>query len=295
MTGQPEDQREDTRVVFGDTSEWKDFGDRHPEFLARIGTIRTTIELAFKPIQVAEPIDKILFHLNRLCAEDFSEILLLSGNGYGIGAEKLLRGMYERAVTAIYLHEHPDKAEDFLDYHKITQNRMMVAVEATLGKNVFSPEQKQQIEDEFQSTKERFMVTDCQACGTKRLNHSWSKLDFVTMAKAGPLAQLLVPAYYWGVREGHSTVEAIFSRLSADDARDGEGLVFEGKAQRGRADTALLTAHKILVMVLDLQKDHFGLDALKGPVQSCIEDLFAIWDKSSQRMETSLSTAESSS
>lgn len=284
MTRQSEEcQREGTRVMFGDKSEWKDFGDRHPEFLARIGRIRTTIELAFKSIQVVEPVDKILFHLNRLCAEDFSEILLLCGNGYGIGAEKLLRGMYERAVTAMHLHEHPDKAEDFLDYHKITRHRMMIAVEATLGKNVFPPEQKQEIEEEFQRAKARFMVTDCEVCGTKRLNHSWSKLDFVTMAKAGPLAQLLVPAYYWGVREGHSTVEAIFSRLSVDEARDGEGLVFEGSAQRDRADTALLTAHKILVMVLELHKDHFGLDALKAPVQSCIEDLFTIWDKSSRK------------
>jgi hypothetical protein len=31
------------------------------------------------------------------------EILLLSANGYGIGAQKLVRGMYERAVTARYL------------------------------------------------------------------------------------------------------------------------------------------------------------------------------------------------
>jgi len=156
----------------------------------------------------------------------------------------------------------------------------MIAVETTLG-SVFSAEQRQEIEEEFQCAKDKFMVTDCEKCGTNRLNHSWSKLDFVTMAKAGPLAQLLVPAYYMGVREGHSTVEAIFSRLSADEAKAGGGLVFEGTAQRKRADSALLTAHKILVVVLELQKDHFRLDELKVPVQSCIDDLFAIWDRSS--------------
>lgn len=51
--------------------------------------------------------------------EDFNEVLLLCGNGYGIGAEKLIRGMYERAVTLVYLHQHPEYADDFLDYHKV--------------------------------------------------------------------------------------------------------------------------------------------------------------------------------
>lgn len=270
----------ESELIFGDPKEWRAFRERNHEFVLRLGHLRSLIESAFRPIEVCEPIDKILFHLDRLCAEDFSEILLLCGNGYGIGAEKLLRGMYERGVTALYLDKHPEQASDFLEYHRINAHKMAVAAEATLGPNVFTSAQRKQIEDEFQAAKTRFTVTDCKACGTTRLNHSWCTLDFVTMAKSGPLAQLLVPAYYFGVREGHSTVEAIFSRLSADGAEAGEGLVFEGTAQRKRADTALLTAHKILLIVLELHKDHFRLDELAAPLQSCIEDLFIIWDKS---------------
>ncbi len=39
------------------------------------------------------------------------EILLLAGNGYGVGAQKLLRGLYGAAVTARYISQHPEKAE----------------------------------------------------------------------------------------------------------------------------------------------------------------------------------------
>ena len=106
---------ETTHALFGDPAEWKDFESRNPEFVRRIGNLFNTIELAFKSLLVRERLDKILFHLDRLCAEDFSEILLLCGNGYGIGAEKVLRGMYERAVTATYLSQHPEEAANFLD------------------------------------------------------------------------------------------------------------------------------------------------------------------------------------
>ena len=48
---------------------------------------------------LSEPIDRVLFWLGNVCREDFSEILLLAANGYGIGALKLFRGLYERVVT----------------------------------------------------------------------------------------------------------------------------------------------------------------------------------------------------
>jgi hypothetical protein len=63
-------------------------------------------------------------------------------------------------------------------------------------------------------------------------------------------------------------------------AASGEGLVFDGSSQRKRADSALLTAHKILLMVLDLQKIHFHMESLDRALQICCEDIFAIWSSS---------------
>jgi hypothetical protein len=268
------------KALFGDETEWDDFDRRNPEFAHRVVNLVHAIQLAFATLTLQEPIDKVLFHLNRLCAEDFSEILLLCGNGYGIGAEKLLRGMYERAVTATYLHDNPSEVDNFLEYHKISAYKLMNATIETLG-DPFSLEQKREIEVDFEDAKPLFMITSCAKCGEKRLNHTWTKLDFVSMAKhCGALAKLLVPAYYMGVREGHSSINAIFSRLDPGAAASGEGLVFDGSSQRKRADTALLTAHKILLMVLDLQKSHFQIESLEQPLQICCEDIFAIWSSS---------------
>jgi hypothetical protein len=268
------------KVLFGDEAEWNDFDRRNPEFTQRVGNLVHAIQLAFATLTLQEPVDKVLFHLNRLCAEDFSEILLLCGNGYGIGAEKLLRGMYERAVTSTHLHDNPTEVDNFLEYHKIAAYKLMNATIETLG-DPFLPEQKREIEVEFEEAKPRFMITSCAKCGDRRLNHTWTKLDFVSMAKrSGALAKILVPAYYMGVREGHGSINAIFSRLDAGAAASGEGLVFDGTSQRKRADSALLTAHKVLLMVLDLQKSHFHIESLEQPLRICCEDIFAIWSRS---------------
>ena len=77
-----------------------------------------------------------------------------------------------------------------------------------------------------------------------------------------------------------------FQRLDVEAAHADDGLVFDGGSQRKRADTALLTAHKILLIVLELHKDHFQITALDEPLQACISDLIAIWDKN-ERSEKS--------
>ncbi len=42
---------------------------------------------------------------------------------------------------------------------------------------------------------------------------------------------------------------------------------------------ALTTAHTLLPNVLDLQKEHFKLNALEEPLKRCSEDLQEIWER----------------
>ena len=141
------------------------------------------------------------------------EILLLCGNGYGVAALKVLRGMYERVVTSRYLHLHPEETESFLEFHWIQDHKLMQAIKETFGEDALEKQTVAEVEARFQGVKEqeRFLVTDCRKCGTKRLNYTWSKLDFVSMAReAGAVGKLIVPGYYIPTRAAHSTVGAIF-------------------------------------------------------------------------------------
>jgi hypothetical protein len=281
MSNSSEKEAPPLPIVFGYQEEWSAFGARHSEFLQRFANIGKAVNVAFqRTFYSTELLDRTLYFLGRLVVEEFMEVLLLCGNGYGIGAQKLVRGMYERAVTARYLRDHPDEVDNYLAFHKVVDHKLLKAVQSSMGHHVFSHAQTEKIERDFEEVKGRFMVSDCETCKTSRLNHTWSRRDLVSMARmSGDLGKLIVPAYYQPTREAHSTMGAIFSRLDAEAVDREEGLIFDGAAQRDRADDALISSHNIMLNVLDLQKEYFHLDELEPLLQTRLEDFMVIWRK----------------
>src|SRR5258708_34103971 len=95
-------------ILYGYPEEWKAFAIRHLEFTKRFENIAKVIDTAFQRIhKTTGPTERTIYFLGRLGVEEFMEILLLCANGYGIGAQKLIRGMNKRAVTARYLFKRP--------------------------------------------------------------------------------------------------------------------------------------------------------------------------------------------
>jgi hypothetical protein len=60
--------------------------------------------------------------------------------------------------------------------------------------------------------------------------------------------------------------------------KDG-GIEFNEGPQREQADKTLMTAHNLILKVLDLQKEYFKLDDLQQPLQKCFKDFQLIWRK----------------
>jgi Family of unknown function (DUF5677) len=259
--------RDYSRLTFGDRKEWKDFERRNLLFIQRYPRLQKAIEIAFnRNTAFEEPIDKFILMFGWLCVEDFSEIAVCCGNGYGHAGQKLLRGLYERAVTLRYLYEHPEEIEDFLDYYHVGQRKLKLACEETMGADTFSPEQAAEIENEFAAVKEKFMVTHCEKCGTKRLNHTWNKLDFVAMAKKTSLGKLFAIGYIMPLRHAHATVASMVSRMKVTP----EGATtFKWEAQRKEADAALRAAHNVFLDILRVQDERFGVPGLKEQNHAC--------------------------
>lgn len=279
MQGPISNPDEPLSASYGYPEEWAAFSKAHQEFLKRFKNIEKAIEIAFLRIhQTTAPVEKTIYFQGRLIVEDFMEILLLCGNGYGIGAQKLVRGMYERAVTARYLTDHVEEVDNFLDFHRVSDHKFLIAAEQSAGRALFSLEQTNKIKKDYESVKGQFMVPDCRVCGTTRMNHTWSKVDIVTMARVTKnLWSFVLPGYYVPMREAHSTVGAIFSRLDAEAAATDQGLIFDGESQRDRAHTALFTAHMILLDALELQREFFKIAELEPVMEVCITDYGEIW------------------
>jgi uncharacterized protein DUF5677 len=274
-------------IEYGYREEWTAFATRHAEFTRRFVNIAKAVDTAFQRIhQTSTLMERAVYFLGRLAAEEFMEILLLCGNGYGIGAQKLVRGMYERAVTARYLYKYPNEVRNYLDFNRVTDHKYLLAIQSTMGDDVFSKEQTEKMERDFERVKPQFIVPDCKTCKTTRLNHTWSRVDIVSMARMSDenLWRLIVPAYYLPTREFHSTMGAIFSRLDPEAAAKEEGgLIFDGAAQRDRADQSLITAQNILLNVLDLQRECFHIQELEPLLQTCLQDFIAILEEQKEK------------
>jgi hypothetical protein len=273
--------------IAGIPAEWKDFEERHRTFLERYSHLREALNTAFlRTLTRSEPLEKFVFGYGRLCCEDFSEVFLLCANGYGVGALKLLRTLYEHAVTLRYIHEHPEELDNFWDFAYVAEHKVLKPIIETFGERAFenTPVRPAEVEERFQRIKDRFMITDCKKCGTKRLNHTWNKLDFATMAKrAGRLGALIVPAYYVPLNHAHSTFASLASRLAL---LDGGGFTFVPTAQSKEADTVLITAHNVILQVLEVQDERFSVPGLKEKLQTCSQDFLDIWKNRSSRVST---------
>jgi hypothetical protein len=211
-----------------------------------------------------KPADRIGFYLGRICVEEFSEILLLAGNGHGLGALKILRGMYERAVTSAYLLANPDQAESFLEYDKVNKHKAYMHAKK-LGRYgpKLAAETIRRIEGDFEAVKPRFM-------NGNRIRPSWTTLDTASLAeRAGAgYAALYLDAFYKPTLEIHATATAMSRRLEITD----EGKTsFQSGPQRIEARHAIVMAHNLLLRVLDSQNTHFKL-SLDETLKSNVDD-----------------------
>src|SRR6266849_4455929 len=117
-------------ITFGLPNEQADFVTRNAPFIEvlprltqRINEILAQRTFARDPRAAAESEEdwqrrvlaqRLVFFLGRLAVEDFMEILLLCGNGYGMAGLKLLRSMFEGVITGIYIARHHEEANAFV-------------------------------------------------------------------------------------------------------------------------------------------------------------------------------------
>jgi hypothetical protein len=247
-------------IGFGNKKEWQYVEETYPVFVQKVPLLfRTAKKLFDREIRGDAPVvDKVVFHLGFLCFEDFREILLLCANGYGIGGSRILRSLFEKAVTADYLSTHPDEAENFLDYSWVHIRKTINHQRNVYKRDLLPAEEIEEINREYEKVKDKFQEPSCKKCGTTKPQMSWTKLDVGSMARAAnsPLQSLYYFCYFLPTLQSHTTMPAIFERLVEGD----EGHVYLSiEPQREDAKNALERSHLIMLNVLNRQNEHFKL------------------------------------
>lgn len=184
----------------GTPEQWKEIFERRPALAEAINALIDFMTKDSAKVQIKSHAEEVIFALSRVCVEECWEILLLAANKYGNGALKLLRGLYERALTLTYISKFPEKAERFYKYSAIQEHRTFThtrkAIPLEALAQAFSPQVIERIEENYRAAKAEFQRTKCKTCDTKELAHSWD-IDIASMAeKTGELfPSMLLSAY----------------------------------------------------------------------------------------------------
>ena len=259
-------------LSFGIPDEWRDFERRHEHFLKYVlpPLSDAATRVFARTIESGHPHERVAFMLGRHVPEDFSEILLLCANGYGMGALKLLRPIYERVVTMVYLLRNASEIERFMDWRLVEKRKMLGRLkdEGDEPTNYLTAEEIAQIETDYQQVQGKF----------PKKPRSWSRLDLKTMAGKVGLETLYLSLCVWPTWQIHTTAIGMTARIEAT----AETVSFKIGAQREVADRALLGAHTCLLMALAEHAQHFGLTVDTAP-------LFAqhkgYWDRPATEVE----------
>jgi hypothetical protein len=223
--------------------------------------------------------DRIIFYVGRMAVDDFGEILTLAGNGRGFGAYKIVRSMYERIVTALYIEKNPAEARTFAESSAITKlNYLKRTFEA-------SPESRSRFSDEFMATIERDAgaaqakrkQSICSKCRQPITQEAWTRVSLDVMAKtAEPALEVLYPQFYLeGTAQSHANMFGIERRLIR---KKGGGITYK-ETSEGEARFAVHLGHHLMVRLLAMQNRYFSL-GLDDEVKKRIEAFVAVWGSS---------------
>jgi hypothetical protein len=92
--------------------------EEHAKFFEAMQTIPPMMDDVFS-LAHSEPLHKVCRHLAKMVANSMNAVLLLGMNGVGNDALKIVRSMFEAAVTVTYLRRHPEEFDDYFDFHFI--------------------------------------------------------------------------------------------------------------------------------------------------------------------------------
>jgi hypothetical protein len=207
------------------------------------------------------------FILARLAIDEFSEMLGLASNGYGLGALKILRSMYEKVVTSAYVAQHPEVSRTLVDStwtHKWSLWKRLRKVNPTAEFGV-DPSLIADLESKAADAQSRLNESICTKCKQIISVHSWTKVTLLTMAeKVGTsLSDLYAAAYQVPTSVAHATGESVNSKM--EHTVDGSWTYRMDSSRE--MEHALCAGHNLMLQVLGRQNEQFGygLEDLLAP------------------------------
>jgi hypothetical protein len=183
-----------------------------------------------------ETLELAVYLLVSMTASGLQEVLILAGNGAGVGAAKIARGMFESAVMAEYLRRNPSEVDDYIEF-----GRVLMWKRVQQYPDEFTPEQRTEVENDYHRVKPRFTNKN----GIVR--NQWNKNSIRFMAAAiGREKQYELP-YSIAASMHHGNYEAMISHIK----RRKNMLSIEELPSMNWVMQALVSGHTYLLQALE--------------------------------------------
>ena len=113
-----------------------------------------------------------------------------------------------------------------------------------------------------QMRKEKF--TYLMKDGRTKTKSKWSDMSMVDMAIKSGLSQFIILAYYFPIEKSHPSALFVLNRKNQEEEM---------------VSQTLMISHRMMIELLVLQHEHFGINELKPLIGQCLQDFDEIWKK----------------
>jgi Family of unknown function (DUF5677) len=212
------DSNQQFRIVFGHP----EFGPRVVEQFPKVFEVLrqandALISLTDRGYDDISPLQRSILNLASYVGISAVEAITLIGNGLGLGAMKVLRGMLEGTINAEFLRLNPAELENYLDWGWVEQHKHHEFIRDRRA-DLFTfipPEILEQTEREWNRVRNRFEFQDRR--GRLRLRDSWTPLNLADRADRANLIEQYRHIYPLGSKLMHATVSGLSMHFSQDE------------------------------------------------------------------------------
>lgn len=246
------------------------FEDEKNRFFKKVGVIseylrtfdQTINKAFFSRLNVLDGRTMIMSGLGYQCATTFEEVRLVCREGFGLAGAKLLRGLYERVVTAAYFIKNPEAATEFvrsfdLDFGKLLhRNQEFFRTNGVDPNQILPDDVLKGVEKSYKEAREKVRENSCKECGAPR-----GRVDVVSMAQNA--LPSLVP--YLGIAYLQPTLHVHASWYSIVDSLnlikwEGDHMELDPQPEEDRALKILQLAHLLMLHAFETQNTYFTLN-----------------------------------
>jgi hypothetical protein len=256
------------RRAFGHPQEWQVFRKNHSKFFKFVPELQSLVNTIFGDQPSANtPARRLVYLLGCLCWQDFREIVLLCGNGYGVAAAKILRSLYEHAVTAHHIAKHPENAHLFDDYIYVQDKKILEYAKTALSPDqlarLVSEDQRKRVIEEYERVRPKYSR-----------ENSWSPMNLYDMAlhDGDGLHVFYAGCFVNPASHLHASPRGVYSRIS----QEGGKVVFQAGAQRKEASDNLQMATNLFMLSLRPQIGLFS-PTLQSQLLELMPKLLSDW------------------